>query len=427
MSEKILFKHIDDPEQYRIENYIKNGGYQALDKLFRELIPDEVIEIVKKSGLRGRGGAGFPTGLKWGFVPKDSPKPKFLVCNADEGEPGTFKDRWLIEKDPHQLIEGIIIASYAIRANLAFIYVRGEFAFGAERLEQSIQEAKARGFLGKNILNSKYDLEIKVYRGGGAYICGEETSLMNSIEGIRALCRLKPPFPASVGLFKSPTVINNVETLSNLPHIISNGSQWYKSFGTDKSPGTKIFSLSGHINQPGNYELPLGTSLAELIYNYGGGIKDNRKLKAIIPGGISTQILEAKDVDVKLDYEFLCERGSQLGSGAVIVMDETACIVKAAHCASKFFKHESCGKCSPCREGTYWIEAIMNRIENGQGRDEDIDLLLDITDNMNGKTVCPLADGATIPITSTIQKFREEYEYHIKSKKCPVDLGEGFK
>ncbi|MCJ7507366.1 MAG: SLBB domain-containing protein, partial [candidate division Zixibacteria bacterium] len=315
---------------------------------------------------------------------------------------------------------GIIIASYAIKANLAFIYVRGEFAFGAERLEQAIEEAKAKGFLGKNILNSKYDLEIKVYRGGGAYICGEETSLMSSIEGIRALCRLKPPFPASVGLFKSPTVINNVETLSNLPHIISNGSQWYKSFGTAKSPGTKIFSLSGHINQPGNYELPLGTSLAELIYNYGGGIKDNKKLKAIIPGGISTQILEAKDVDVKLDYESLCERGSQLGSGAVIVMDETACIVKAAHCASKFFKHESCGKCSPCREGTYWIEAIMNRIENGQGRDEDIDLLLDIADNMNGKTVCPLADGATIPITSTIQKFREEYEYHIKNKKCPV-------
>ena len=427
MSEKILFKHIDDPEQYKIENYIKNGGYQALEKLLRELIPDEVIEIVKKSGLRGRGGAGFPTGLKLGFVPKDSPKPTFLICNADEGEPGTFKDRWLIEKDPHQLIEGIIIASYAIKANLAFIYVRGEFAFGVERLEQSIQEAKAKGFLGENILNSKYDLDIKVYRGGGAYICGEETSLMNSIEGIRALCRLKPPFPASVGLFKSPTVINNVETLSNLPHIISNGSQWYKSFGTDKSPGTKIFSLSGHINQPGNYELPLGTSLAELIYNYGGGIKDNRKLKAIIPGGISTQVLEAKDVDVKLDYESLCERGSQLGSGAVIVMDETACIVKAAHCASKFFKHESCGKCSPCREGTYWIEAIMNRIENGQGRDEDIDLLLDVTDNMNGKTVCPLADGATIPITSTIQKFREEYEYHIKNKKCPVDSRERFK
>lgn len=427
MSEKILFKHIDDPEQYRIENYIKNGGYQALEKLFRELIPDEVIEIVKKSGLRGRGGAGFPTGLKWGFVPKDSTKPKFLVCNADEGEPGTFKDRWLIEKDPHQLIEGIIIASYAIRANLAFIYVRGEFVFGAERLEQAIEEAKAKGFLGKNMLNSKYDLEIKVYRGGGAYICGEETSLMNSIEGIRALCRLKPPFPASVGLFKSPTVINNVETLSNLPHIISNGSQWYKSFGTDKSPGTKIFSLSGHINQPGNYELPLGTSLAELIYNYGGGIKDNRKLKAIIPGGISTQILEARDVDAKLDYESLCERGSQLGSGAVIVMDETTCMVKAAHCASKFFKHESCGKCSPCREGTYWIEAIMSRIENGQGRDEDIDLLLDIADNMNGKTVCPLADGAIIPITSTIQKFREEYEYHIKNRKCPVDLKERFK
>lgn len=426
MPEKILFKHIDDFEQHKIETYIKNGGYQAVDKALRQLMPDEVINIVKKSGLRGRGGAGFPTGLKWSFVPKDSTKPKFLICNADEGEPGTFKDRSLIEKDPHQIIEGIIIASYAIGANLAFIYIRGEFAFGAEKLVQAINEAKAKGFLGKNVLSSNYSLEIKVHRGGGAYICGEETSLMNSIEGIRALSRLKPPYPASIGLFKNPTVINNVETLSNLSHIILNGSEWYKSFGTEKSPGTKIFSLSGHINKPGNYELPLGTPLSQLIYEYGGGIKDNKKLKAVIPGGISTPVLEAKDVDVKLDYESLCERGSLLGSGAVMVMDETTCMVKVAHRASQFFKHESCGKCSPCREGNYWIEAIMNRVENGQGKPEDIDLLLDIADNINGKTVCPLADGAIIPIISTIAKFRSEYEYHIANKKCPSNLKERF-
>lgn len=423
---KILFKYIDVPDQYKIDTYVKNGGYRALPKVLKEYSPYDLIEMVKKSGLRGRGGAGFPTGLKWGFVPKDSPKPKFLLCNADEGEPGTFKDRWLIEKDPHQLIEGIIISSYAIGAHRAFIYIRGEFAFGAERLENAIKEAYQKGYLGKNILGSGFDLDLEVYRGGGAYICGEETSLMESIEGERGNPRLKPPFPASVGLYQNPTVINNVETLSNIPHIVLNGADWYTGIGMPKSTGTKIFSLSGHVKSPGNYELPMGTPLRELIYDYGGGIKDDRKLKAVIPGGVSTPVLTSQLLDVKMDFESLYEAGSLLGSGAVIVMDETTCMVKVAYRLSKFYEHESCGKCVPCREGTRWIRMIMERIENGKGKEEDIDLLLDICTNITGKTVCPMGDAAVVPIMSTIQKFRDEYEYHMKNKKCMVNLGTRF-
>lgn len=424
--EKILFKYIDVPDQYKIETYIGNGGYQALPKALKEYSPNDLIEMVKKSGLRGRGGAGFPTGLKWGFVPKDSPKPKFLLCNADEGEPGTFKDRWLIEKDPHQLIEGIIISSYAIGAHRSFIYIRGEFAFGAERLESAIKEAYQKGYLGENILGSGFDLNLEVYRGGGAYICGEETSLMESIEGKRGNPRLKPPFPASVGLYQSPTVINNVETLSNIPHIVLNGADWYAQMGVPKSTGTKIFSLSGHVKRPGNYELPMGTPLRELIYNYGGGIKEDRKLKTVIPGGVSTPVLTSQLLDVKMDFESLFEAGSLLGSGAVIVMDETTCMVKVAYRLSKFYEHESCGKCVPCREGTRWIRMIMERIENGKGREEDIDLLRDICSNIAGKTLCPMGDAAVVPILSTIEKFREEYEYHIRNKKCMVSLGTRF-
>ncbi len=397
-----------------------------MHKVLKEHTPDELIEMVKKSGLRGRGGAGFPAGLKWSFVPKDSPKPKFLLCNADEGEPGTFKDRALIENDPHQLIEGIIIASYAIGAHRAFIYIRGEFYFGAKRLEKALEECYQKGYLGKNILGSGFNLDLNIHRGGGAYICGEETSLMESVEGERANPRLKPPFPASVGLYKNPTVINNVETLSNIPHIVLNGAEWYANIGMPKSTGTKIFSLSGHVNKPGNYELPMGVTLRELIFEHGGGIKDNRKLKAVIPGGVSTPVLTPELLDVKMDFESLYEAGSLLGSGATIVMDETTCMVKIALRISKFFEHESCGKCVPCREGTRWIRQIMERIENGKGREEDLDLLLDICTNIAGKTVCPLADGAVVPITSTIEKFRDEYEYHIKQKKCMVDLGERF-
>ncbi len=424
--EKVLFKHIDVPDQYRIDTYIKNGGYRALSKALKEYTPEELIELVKKSGLRGRGGAGFPTGMKWGFVPKNSPQPKFLLCNADEGEPGTFKDRALIENDPHQLLEGIIIASFAIGAHRAFIYIRGEYYFGAKRLQQAILECYRKGYLGKDILGSGFDLDMEVYRGGGAYICGEETSLMESIEGKRANPRLKPPFPASVGVYKNPTVINNVETLSNVPHIVLNGAEWYANLGRPKSTGTKIFSLSGHVKKPGNYELPMGVPLRELIFEHGRGIKDDRKLKAVIPGGVSTPVLTAELLDVRMDFESLYEAGSLLGSGATIVMDQTTCMVKVAYRIAKFFEHESCGKCGPCREGTRWIRQIMERIETGKGREEDIELLRDICSNIAGKTVCPLGDGAVVPIISTIEKFRQEYEYHIKHKKCMVDLGERF-
>jgi NADH-quinone oxidoreductase subunit F len=424
--EKILFRHIDVPDQHKIDTYIRNGGYRALPKVLKEHTPDQIIEMVKKSGLRGRGGAGFPAGMKWGFIPKDSPKPKFLLCNADEGEPGTFKDRALIENDPHQLIEGIIIACYAISAHQAFIYIRGEFYHEANRLKQAIGEAYEKGYLGKNILGSGFDLDLDIYRGGGAYVCGEETSLMESIEGNRANPRLKPPFPASVGLYKNPTVINNVETLSNISHIILNGGEWYAGIGEPKSTGTKIFSLSGHVKKPGNYELPMGIPLKELIYEHGGGIKDDRKLKAVIPGGVSTPVLTADLVDVKMDYESLYEAGSLLGSGATIVMDETTCMVKVALRISRFFEHESCGKCVPCREGTRWIRQIMERIETGKGREADIELLRDICANIAGNTVCPLGDAAVVPIQSSIEKFRDEYEYHIKHKKCMVQLGERF-
>jgi len=421
MPEKILFKYIDQPDQYRIDTYMKNGGYQAVPRVLKDLSPEQVIDIVKKSGLRGRGGAGFPTGLKWGFVPKDSPKNRFLLCNADEGEPGTFKDRELMAKNPHQLLEGVIIGSYAIGAHLSFIYIRGEFAFEAKRLEEAIDEAQSKGFLGKNILGSGYDLDIKVYRGGGAYICGEETSLLSSIEGVRPLVRLRPPYPAISGCYSCPSAVNNVETLSNVPHIILNGAEWYTKVGTPKSTGTKIFCLSGQVNKPGNYELPMGTPLKELIYEYGGGIKNGKKLKAVIPGGVSTQILPASKVEVRLDFESLIEAGSMLGSGAVIVMDEDTCMVKTTYRLVRFYEEESCGECTPCREGTYWLSRIMRRIEYGQGRMEDIDLLLDLCDNIFGKTICPLGDSVTIPISSSLQYFRDEYEYHIRNKKCPME------
>ncbi|KPL00092.1 MAG: NADH dehydrogenase [candidate division Zixibacteria bacterium SM23_73_3] len=424
--EKILFRHIDVSDQYKIDTYIRNGGYRALPEALKEHTPDELIELVKKSNLRGRGGAGFPAGLKWSFVPKDSPQPRFLLCNADEGEPGTFKDRALIENDPHQLLEGIIIASYAIGAHRAFIYIRGEFAFGAKRLQEAIRECYQKGYLGNNILGSGFDLDVDVYRGGGAYICGEETSLLESIEGKRGTPRLKPPFPASVGLYKNPTVINNVETLSNISYIVLNGAEWFANIGMPKSTGTKIFSLSGHVKCPGNYELPMGVTLRELIFEHGGGIKDDRQLKAVIPGGVSTPILTANLLDVKMDFESLYEAGSLLGSGATIVMDESTCMVKVAYRISKFFEHESCGKCVPCREGTRWIRQIMQRIKNGKGREEDLDLLRDICANIAGNTVCPLGDAAVVPITSTMEKFRDEYEYHIRHKRCMVDLGKRF-
>jgi NADH-quinone oxidoreductase subunit F len=424
--EKILFKNIGYPEQYKIDVYIKNGGYRALPKALKEYKPDDLVEMMKESGLRGRGGAGFPTGVKWGFVPKDSPQPIYLICNADEGEPGTFKDRSIIEKDPHQLLEGMIISSYAIGAHLCFIYIRGEFCFGAKRLQGAIDEAYQKGFFGNNILGTGFDLDIIIYRGGGAYICGEETSLMNSLEGQRGLTRLKPPFPTSAGVYGNPTVINNVETLSNISHIVLNGAEWFSNIGTPTSPGPKIYSVSGHVKNPGNYELPMGTTLREIIYDQAGGIKDKRALKAVIPGGISTPVITPDKLEARMDFDSICQVGSMLGSGAVIVMDETTCMVRAALRMMKFFEHESCGKCTPCREGTWWLSRILERIEKGKGEEDDLELLLDICDNIDGKTLCPMGDGAVIPVVSTIKNFREEYQYHIENKKCMVESIERF-
>jgi len=420
MPEKILFKYIDEPGQDTIEVYMKNGGYSALPKVLKEYTPDQVTDIVKESGLRGRGGAGFPAGVKWSFVPKDSPKPKYLLINADESEPGTFKDRQLLERDPHQLIEGSIIAAYAVQAHTGFIYIRGEFGYGAKQLLRALSEAEENNFLGKDILGSGYDLEIHLHRGGGAYICGEETALMESIEGKRGLSRVRPPYPAIMGLYGCPTVINNVETLSNIPHIINKGAEWFASIGTPKSTGTKIFSLSGQVKRPGNYELPMGISLRELIYEYGGGIFEDRELKAVIPGGSSTPILTPDKLDVKLDFECVVEAGSMLGSAGVIVMDETTCMVNVAWRLTRFYQHESCGKCTPCREGTYWMLKILERIENGKGESGDVELLLDICNYIEGYTVCPLGDAAVPVVRSTIEHFQEEYDYHIRNKACMV-------
>ncbi len=405
-----------------LSDYQKQGGYKALAKVLKEIQPDQVIEIVKKSGLRGRGGAGFPTGLKWSFIPKDPQIPKYLCCNADESEPGTFKDRQLIERDPHQMLEGLIIASYAIGAHLAYIYVRGEFFYGAHVLEKAIREARQAGFIGNNILGSGYHLEVFVHRGAGAYICGEETALLESIEGKRGMPRFKPTFPATYGLYGKPTVVNNVETLANVPHIINRGAEWYASIGTPKITWTRIFSVSGHVKRPGNYEVPMGITLRELIYEHAGGIRGDRELKAVIPGGASAAFFTPDHLDVKLDFEEVAKVGSMLGSGGVTVMDETTCMVWAAMNLLQFFHHESCGKCTPCREGSFWLHGILKRIEEGQGRKEDLDLMTDLSNNIGGKTICAFGDAEIAPVLSTLKYFRKEYEDHIREGRCTVRL-----
>ena len=396
------------------------GGYRALEKVLVELTPEQVIEVAKKSGLRGRGGAGFPAGLKWGFIPKDPSLPKYLCCNADESEPGTFKDRQLMERDPHQMLEGLVIASYAVGAHLAYIYIRGEFFYGARVLERALAEARGQGLIGKNILDRGYDLEVYVHRGAGAYICGEETALLESLEGKRGMPRFKPPFPATHGLYGKPTVVNNVETLANLPYIINRGPEWFASIGTPKSTGTRIFSVCGHVKRPGNYEVPMGTSLRELIYEHAGGIREDRQLKAVIPGGASAPVLVPDQLDVKLDFEEMAKAGSMLGSGGVTVMDETTCMVWAALNLTHFFYHESCGKCTPCREGSYWLHSILTRIEGGQGRMEDLDLMVNLSKNIGGQTICAFGDAEIAPVLSTLSHFRHEYEEHIRQGRCPV-------
>src|SRR5213593_1483548 len=420
LSMKILTKNMHVPNLREIGVYESLGGYQALRKSLREFQPNEVIEILKKSGLRGRGGAGFPTGVKWGFVPRNTGKPIYLCVNADESEPGTFKDRLIIEKDPHQLLEGTIISAYALDCHLAFIYIRGEFSYGATVLEKAIEEAYSKGYLGKNILGSGYDLDLLLHRGAGAYICGEETALLESLEGKRGHPRLKPPFPAVVGLYKSPTVINNVETLANVPHIINNGAEWYASIGIERNTGTRLYAVSGHVNKPGVVESPMTITLRELIYDHCGGIRDGRKLKAVIPGGSSVPILTADKVDVRMDYDSVVKAGSMLGSAGVVVMDETTCMVKAIRRIARFYAEESCGQCTQCREGTEWLYQILDRIETGNGRAGELEILRDLAANMKGRTICPLSDAAAMPVESYIKAFYDEFAAHITEQRCPL-------
>ncbi len=416
---KVLTQNMHIPNLHQLDVYESVGGYQSLRKALRELKPSDVIEIIKKSGLRGRGGAGFPTGMKWGFVPKNTGKPVYLCVNADESEPGTFKDRLIIEKDPHQLIEGTIISAYALDCHLAFIYIRGEFVRPARLLSEVVDEAYARGYLGKNILGSGYDLDIIVHRGAGAYICGEETALLESLEGKRGHPRLKPPFPAAVGLYMCPTVINNVETLANVPHIIRNGPEWFSSIGSERNTGTRLFGVSGHVVRTGVYEFPMGIPLREIIYDHCGGIRNGRKLKGVIPGGSSVPILSADQVDVRMDFDSVAKAGSMLGSAGVVVMDDSTCMVRAVTRITKFYAEESCGQCTQCREGTEWLLQILKRIEQGKGRSGELEILLDLCASMKGRTICPLSDACAMPVESYVQKYRDEFAAHIDQHGCP--------
>ena len=434
MGIKILTEHILTPELNKFEVYRKTGGYAAVEKALKTMSPDGVMEEVKKSGLRGRGGAGFPTGMKWSFLDRKSEKPRYLVCNADEGEPGTFKDRYLMEFNPHALIEGMIVSSYALGVNDAYIYIRGEFFYILRILEKAIAEAQEKGFLGKNILGSGYSLNLYCHPGAGAYICGEETALLESLEGKRGNPRLKPPFPAVSGLYNCPTVVNNVETLALVPWIVNNGGDQFSQIGVGRSTGTKLISASGHIKHPGIYEIEMGLPVEEFIYsnNFCGGMKNGLPLKAVIAGGSSVPILPA-DLILKtangeprnMSYESLSdggfETGTMLGSGGFIVMDEGTCIVRNLYNFTRFYRHESCGQCSPCREGTSWMEKILYRIENGEGRMHDIDLLFNIQKNIDGKTICPLGDAAAWPVASAIRHFREEFVEHVNRKGCWFD------
>ncbi len=416
----ILLKNIGTPNSDQLDVYVENGGYRALKRILAELMPEEVVELVKKSGLRGRGGAGFPTGMKWQFCASDVKTPKYIICNADEGEPGTFKDRVLIEEDPHAILEGMAIAGYAIGSDQGIIYIRREYIYGAGKLQEAIEQARKQGCVGKNIFGSNFSFDIKVFLGAGAYICGEETALLDSIEGKAGRSRIKPPFPVNEGLWHRPTSVNNVETLCNIPHIILHGDKWYKSFGTSESPGTKIFSVSGHVNKPGNYELPMGVALEELIYEHAGGIRNENRFKAVLPGGASSPCLTSKYLSVPLDFDGLAAVGSMLGSGAVIVMDHTTCMVGAGLSIARFFEHESCGRCTPCREGTYWIVRLLERIMVGESQSGEIDLIVNLGLNMRATCFCPLGLAAQGAVLSFIGNFRDEFEGHIKEKCCPL-------
>ena len=417
--ERVLTRNVGRPEAKTVKGYREAGGYDALAKALR-MPPEEIIEEVKRSGLRGRGGAGFPCGLKWSFVPKGNDKPKYLVCNADESEPGTFKDRLLIEQDPHQLIEGCAICCLAVGANTCYIYIRGEYTYPARVMEEAIRDAYEQGILGDSVMGSGFKLDMVVHRGAGAYICGEETGMLESLEGKRGQPRVKPPFPALVGAFGCPTVINNVETLCNVPHIVLRGAEWFKSIGTDdRNTGPKLFAVSGHVERPGTYELPIGVSFQELLEVCGGMYK-GRALKAFIPGGASAAMLPAAQRDIRMDFDTLAKAGSMLGSAAVIVMDETVCLVRAAARLAKFFAHESCGQCTPCREGTNWLALILKRIEHGHGLPGDAEQLESVGRHTGGNSLCALGDAAQGPVLSLVRSFRDEIERHIAEGRCPL-------
>jgi NADH-quinone oxidoreductase subunit F len=420
--EPVLTANCRKDASHTLAVYEAGGGYQALRRAVKAMTPDEVTETVKASGLRGRGGAGFPTGMKWSFMPREPKKPSYLICNADESEPGTFKDRLLMERDPHLVLEGCLVASYAIRAAACFIYIRGEYVLSASILERAIAEAYAKGLAGQRILGSDWSCELVLHVGAGAYICGEETALMTSLEGNRGYPRLKPPFPAQAGLWGCPTTINNVETLANVPFIVERGSDWFLSIGkAPKNTGPKLYCLSGHVKRPGVYEAPLGLPMHELIYGLGGGmLHDDRPLKAVIPGGSSVPVLTAAEADVDLDFDALAAAGTMLGSAGVMVMDGSTCMVKAIERIAHFYAHESCGQCTPCREGCGWMERILARIERGQGRNEDMDLLLSVAANIQGNTICPLGDAAAMPVASFVAKFRDEFQRHVDGKACPM-------
>lgn len=424
MPEKILLRHEVVPGLRQLSVYESDGGYGAARKTIAELTPQQVIETVKDSGLRGRGGAGFPTGMKWGFLPADSTLPRYICVNADESEPGTFKDRQIIEQNPHLLIEGTLLSAYAIQSHTAYIYIRGEFAYGAKVLEEAIAEACARGHLGRNIYGTGYDLDVHVHRGAGAYICGEETGLIESLEGKRAYPRVKPPFPATYGVFGSPTIVNNVETLACVPMILQNGAAWFKAIGPERSPGPKLYCVSGHVKRPGVYELPMGTNLREIIYEHAGGVSGSKRIKAVIPGGSSVPVFTADELDVAMDFDSVAKAGSLLGSCGIIVMDEDTCMVRALRIISHFYHHESCGQCTPCREGTGWLEALLTRFEEGGAKPSDLDLLLQVADNMMGNTVCVLADAAAMPTQSFVKKFRSEFEEHLRLGGCPLSMSD---
>jgi NADH-quinone oxidoreductase subunit F len=418
--EPVLTKHVGEKNSYTLDFYVKNQrGYEGLRKALT-LKPTDIIEQVKASGLRGRGGAGFPTGLKWQFVLKDTPKPKYICCNADESEPGTFKDHVLMERNPHLLIEGCAISCYAIGAKVAYIYIRGEFYHVQEILEAEIEKAYKAGYLGKNILGSGFDCDVYMHRGAGAYEAGEETALIESLEGKRAQPRIKPPFPAVAGLYQCPTAVNNVETLCNVPLIVLNGPEWFTAIGPEKNGGPKLFCISGHVKRPGVYEAAMNTTLRELIYDRAGGMLGDRPLKAIIPGGSSVPLMLPDQLDTPASFDAIQKAGSLLGSAGLIVLDDTVCMVWLAMNLLHFYRHESCGKCTPCREGCDWLFKLLTRIESGEGQPKDLDLLFGVSNNIVGKTLCAFGDAAATPVLSTMKLFRAEYEAHVREGRCTL-------